>query len=59
MIHCTTPPLINTVQNAKIGGMEQDLKLTSSDYSLALSIFFVVRPLASKHVTCDYSRVNN
>jgi hypothetical protein len=29
-------------QNAKVGGMQEDLKLTSSDYSLVLSIFFVV-----------------
>ena len=29
-------------QNAKVGGMQADLKLTSSDYSLVLSIFFVV-----------------
>nr|XP_018264181.1 uncharacterized protein I303_04063 [Kwoniella dejecticola CBS 10117]OBR86339.1 hypothetical protein I303_04063 [Kwoniella dejecticola CBS 10117] len=28
-------------QNAKVGGMQADLKLTSSDYSLVLSIFFV------------------
>lgn len=31
-----------TWQNAKVGGMSADLKLTSSDYSLVLSIFFVV-----------------
>jgi len=31
-------------QNAKVGGMQADLKLTSSDYSLVLSIFFVVSP---------------
>lgn len=29
-------------QNAKVGGMQADLKLTSSQYSLVLSIFFVV-----------------
>lgn len=29
-------------QNAKTGGMQADLKLSSSDYSLVLSIFFVV-----------------
>jgi hypothetical protein len=29
-------------QNAKVGGMETDLRLSSSDYSLLLSIFFVV-----------------
>ncbi|KAJ9092566.1 hypothetical protein QFC21_006797 [Naganishia friedmannii] len=29
------------IGNAKVGGMEKALKLTSSDYSLALSIFFV------------------
>ncbi|ORY26990.1 major facilitator superfamily transporter [Naematelia encephala] len=29
------------IGNAKVGGMEADLKLTSSDYSLVLSIFFV------------------
>ncbi|WVF68722.1 hypothetical protein IAT40_003494 [Kwoniella sp. CBS 6097] len=29
------------IGNAKVGGMEKDLKLTSSDYSLVLSIFFV------------------
>ena len=28
-------------QNAKVGGMEADLNLSSSDYSLALSVFFV------------------
>lgn len=31
-----------SIQNAKVGGMEEDLKLSSSDYSLVLSIFFVV-----------------
>jgi len=30
------------VQNAKVGGMQKDLNLSSSDYSLVLSIFFVV-----------------
>ena len=30
------------MQNAKVGGMEADLKLSSSEYSLVLSIFFVV-----------------
>lgn len=34
--------ICTSFQNAKIGGMERDLKLSSSDYSLALSIFFVV-----------------
>ncbi|WWC69764.1 uncharacterized protein I206_103707 [Kwoniella pini CBS 10737] len=29
------------IGNAKVGGMQKDLKLTSSDYSLVLSIFFV------------------
>ncbi|KPI39180.1 putative transporter [Cyphellophora attinorum] len=29
------------IGNAKVGGMQTDLKLTSSDYSLVLSIFFV------------------
>ncbi|WRT65242.1 uncharacterized protein IL334_002185 [Kwoniella shivajii] len=29
------------IGNAKVGGMEADLKLSSSDYSLVLSIFFV------------------
>ncbi|KAJ9640865.1 hypothetical protein H2204_003154 [Knufia peltigerae] len=29
------------IGNAKVGGMEEDLKLSSSDYSLVLSIFFV------------------
>ncbi|KFY16962.1 hypothetical protein V492_00971 [Pseudogymnoascus sp. VKM F-4246] len=31
----------NNIGNAKEAGMQKDLKLTSSDYSLALSIFFV------------------
>lgn len=31
-----------TMQNAKVGGMQADLNLSSSDYSLVLSIFFVV-----------------
>ncbi|OAG40889.1 hypothetical protein AYO21_04966 [Fonsecaea monophora] len=29
------------IGNAKVGGMEEDLSLSSSDYSLVLSIFFV------------------
>lgn len=33
------------MQNAKVGGMADDLSLSSSDYSLVLSIFFVVRKL--------------
>lgn len=31
----------NNIGNAKVAGMEQDLGLSSSDYSLALSIFFI------------------
>lgn len=30
------------IGNAKTGGMEKDFGLSSSDYSLILSIFFVV-----------------
>ena len=37
----------DVAQNAKSGGMEKDLHLTSSDYSLILSIFFVVSPAYS------------
>jgi hypothetical protein len=40
----TVRPLANhlhSIGNAKEAGMQKDLKLTSSDYSLALSIFFV------------------
>jgi fucose permease len=31
----------NSIGNAKEAGMAKDLELTSSDYSLAVSIFFV------------------
>ena len=31
----------NNIGNAKTAGMQKDLKLSSSDYSLALSIFFI------------------
>ncbi|OCF55072.1 hypothetical protein L486_07182 [Kwoniella mangroviensis CBS 10435] len=31
----------SNIGNAKVGGMQADLKLSSSDYSLVLSIFFV------------------
>ncbi|KIM99148.1 hypothetical protein OIDMADRAFT_181575 [Oidiodendron maius Zn] len=31
----------NNIGNAKVAGMQTDLHLTSSDYSLALSIFFI------------------
>jgi hypothetical protein len=42
-------------QNAKVGGMQEDLSLSSSDYSLVLSIFFVVSFLTSRtllELTC-------
>jgi hypothetical protein len=38
-------------QNAKVGGMQTDLNLSSSDYSLVLSIFFVVS--ASFDTSCS------
>ncbi|WRT66833.1 uncharacterized protein IL334_003796 [Kwoniella shivajii] len=42
------------IGNAKTGGMQKDLKLTSSQYSLVLSIFFVPAEL-SKRIALFYT----
>ena len=47
----------SSLQNAKTGGMQADLNLTSSDYSLVLSIFFIVglqwRPMLTLRDICS------
>ena len=53
--------LIGFTQNAETGGMQKELHLSSSDYSLILSIFFIVstRGGATRETDCSQGYLLN